>query len=647
MALDRAPRDLDAEKAAFALATLVPFVAYVATASGFGFWQDGGEIVAAAVDLDIAHPPGHPLASLVGRAFAYLPFGPLAFRVALGQAACAALASGFFARAVDTTLRAQGVRHPRVALAMSVGASWIAAFAYGFWLQGVRPEVYALEALLVAVVVERVVAVEAAWPTHDVRPLNAAALALGLGLANHHFMAILTLPAFLPTLVRTYRAKGARPVGWIALSIALGLLAYAYLPVRAHTEPPVDLGDPRDPANFVWVVSARAYQSSHGLTPQPLFDRMMDVLIALFESVNPLVVLLALAGAWALLRAPGARRLGFIWVAIAAVGALGRGWLGFVAGNPDALGYLMPVMQAIVALAAAFGGAIVALVIEARDEARREEAEAPSPRRENAKKRAAAPEGPPALALGVAAALVLGGLATLRFTAPRVSLLDFTSTDSFDGVRYRNLPTGAVVIAYGPETVFRHWSARAVEATRPDVTLLPMPFLGYPGMIRSLSDREPVLGEILRGYLIDGALRQPDVQSLATERPLLVEMNPRLPSGLLDTVVPSGLLYNVEPAGASDADIERGARAREGVLERLYGELGAPIDAQTRAQLVWLHYQDALFFARLGSHDAAMAATGRGLALVPESAELVALQRALLAESGPIDVTPFQVATPE
>jgi hypothetical protein len=642
MALVRTARDPQLELTALALATFVPFFAYVATASGFGYWLDGGELVAAGVDLDIAHPPGHPLASLVARAFAYLPIGPLAFRVAVGQAACAAVAGAFFFRAVDTTVRALGVEHDRVAVPLALGASWIATLSPGFWLQAVRPEVYALEAMLLALVLERFVALEARWPTLDLRPLYQAGLVLGLGLSNHHFMAVLTLPALAPTLARAYRARGLRPLGFFAAAVAVGLCTYLYLPVRASTDPPIDLGHPTDPASFFWVVSARAYQGTHALQESPLSDRLLDVVLALLENLHPVTLLLALAGSWALLRAPGARRIGWIWIATAGVGAFGRGFLGFVRGNPDALGYLMPTLLAVVALAASFVGAVAVVLGEQRA------AEAVERRgNERRKGEAARPPSPIATALGVIV-LVLG-LVQLRVSAASASLGELTATDAFDGPRYRDLPTRAVVVAFGPQTVFRHWSARAVEATRPDVTVLPMPFLGYPGMVRSLTEREPALSSTLRGYLIEGELRQPDVQSLAAERPLLVEMDPRVPESLIETVVPTGLLYGVEPGGAADTDVLRGARVREAILERLYADLGAQAEeGETRNQLVWLHYMDALFYARVGAREAARGAADHGLALAPEAAELVALRRALEGPGeGPIDVSPFLVATPE
>ncbi len=52
---------------ALLLASGVPFAAYLATASAHDFWLDGGEVTAQGIFLDIAHPPGHPLAGLVAK----------------------------------------------------------------------------------------------------------------------------------------------------------------------------------------------------------------------------------------------------------------------------------------------------------------------------------------------------------------------------------------------------------------------------------------------------------------------------------------------------------------------------------------------------------------------------------------------------
>lgn len=356
-------RDPNVRLVALGLAAGVPLAAYLATASAHDYWLDGGELTAHAVGLDIAHPPGHPLAGLLGKLVTLVPLGPIPLRVALAQALCAAIAAAFLYNAIDTTVRALGVTRDRLAVPTALGGTWLVATSHAWWFQAVRPEVYALQMLLVAIAIDRVVALEASWPTHDVRPLYTAALALGLGLANHHFVAFLVFPALAPTLARVYRARGARPLAWTALAVAVGLSAYVYLPVRAATDPPINLGDPTDAARFFWVVSARVYAQGSGLdAPQPLGERFADVLVILVENLHAVVLVLAVAGLYALLRTAGARRIGVVWVLILIVNLAARAWLKSVRNNPDVLGYMMPGIAAIGALATALVAAVLGKV---------------------------------------------------------------------------------------------------------------------------------------------------------------------------------------------------------------------------------------------------------------------------------------------
>src|SRR5688500_7067363 len=202
--------DPGVRRVALGFAAGVPLACYVATASAHGYWLDSGEFVAASVDLGIAHPPGQPLTALLGAIAALVPIGPLSLRVALAGALCAALAAAALFSAIDTTVRVLGLRHDRLAIPLARGATWLVAGAYGWWFQGVRPEVYAPQAALACIAIERIVAIEAAWPTQDVRPLYVATFAIGLALANHHFLAFLLLPTLAPTLARVRRARGTR-----------------------------------------------------------------------------------------------------------------------------------------------------------------------------------------------------------------------------------------------------------------------------------------------------------------------------------------------------------------------------------------------------------------------------------------------------
>src|SRR5947207_14559492 len=71
---------------------------YVAGVAPGMYWLDSSEFAAASFELGVAHPPGHPLALLLGKACALVPLGSVAFRVGLASALAAAVAVYFAAR---------------------------------------------------------------------------------------------------------------------------------------------------------------------------------------------------------------------------------------------------------------------------------------------------------------------------------------------------------------------------------------------------------------------------------------------------------------------------------------------------------------------------------------------------------------------
>ncbi len=620
--VSQARRDPTARLVAFALASGVPLACYLATASANGYWLDGGEFIAASVDLGIAHPPGHPLAALCGRLVALVPLGPLSFRIALASAFCTALAAAFLFSAIETTVRSFGIERALVTVPIALGGTWLVAGSYGWWFQAVRPEVYGLQALLTCIVLERVVALEAAWPTSDVRPAYGAALAVGFALANHHLTAFLLLPALAPTLARIHNARGIRSTAIVGMGTLLGLATYIYLPVRAATDPSVNLGSPTSIERVFWVVSAKVFQKDTGFAAQPMSERFADLAVILVDNLHAVPLMLAAAGLYAVLRMPGTRRIGVVWAVLALVNLAARAWLGPVRANPDVLGYVMPGLAAIGALAASFvAAALSALGGAERTRARR-------------------------TAVVISIVVAVMGAAQLRSTARSASLAQFSATDSFDDARRRSLPPRSVVLAYQPQTIFRTWGAEAEEHLRPDVTFVPMPFVAYPGMIDSLLARDRDLRGVLRAYLLDGELRQPELQTLAARRPSYLEMDAHVPTSVYETVVPAGLLYVVLPDGATDTDERLGTRDRKEVIARLYSRLGGERrEVETANQLLWMHYMAALHAAVSGDREAAREAVRLGLDVNPLASELRAFERALRGasadERGPMDITPF------
>ena len=68
---------------------------YLWTACPTLFIGDDGEIVSAAYTLGIAHPPGYPVFTMLGKIFSFIPVSNVAFRVNLLAVYFGALSSIF------------------------------------------------------------------------------------------------------------------------------------------------------------------------------------------------------------------------------------------------------------------------------------------------------------------------------------------------------------------------------------------------------------------------------------------------------------------------------------------------------------------------------------------------------------------------
>jgi hypothetical protein len=294
--------------------------------------------------------------------------------------------------------------------------------------------------------------------------------------------------------------------------------------------------------------------------------------------------------------------------------------MGFIHGNPDAVAYFMLSYSSLVAFAAFAVGVLLSALAEV------------TPSR-------------PRLAPLIASALALMTSGQFIRSWHTSSLASFADTDVFDDGLRRSLPPGAVVLAHNPQTIFRFWGGEAEELNRPDVTLIPLPLLTYPKLVDRLVVDEPELKPLLRDYVLDGALRATDLQSLATLRPVYVEMDVRVHPDMMELLVPDQLYHRVLTSNAAPADEVDAIRQHAALWADLYQRIGHPIDEHTETQLLWRHYTDSLYFAAIGATDAALRAVNAGLALNPHAQELVMMHDALKqARPGErIDIEPFVV----
>ena len=232
--------------AALGIASMAPSVTF----------GDAGEFTACAATLSLAHAPSYPFAALLGKALGtVLPLGNWAFRTNLLSALCGAGALALLAWA----LRLSGI---------GAAGRWTAVLGLGLcplWrVESGVTEVFALHGLLLAAILWLLV--RFSERLFAPRPMAALGLAFGLGMANHHTVA-LAVPAAAWEVWRSFRlAQGrsrdaGRALAWALAGFAVGFLVYLYLPVRARAAPPFDWGHPVDLSRFLWVFLRRDYGS--------------------------------------------------------------------------------------------------------------------------------------------------------------------------------------------------------------------------------------------------------------------------------------------------------------------------------------------------------------------------------------------------
>lgn len=597
------------------LSAAVPWMLYLVTASPGSYWLDAGEFVEASVELDIAHPPGHPLTALWGAAWSLLPLGALPFRLALGQALAAALATALLFRACLWTVRSLGAALGNAEVPLALLGAWAWALGAGVWFQAVRPEVYALQALTSLFALERLARLLLGVPhdarARDPRPLYAAALATGLGLTNHHVMAGFTLPALLGCALWVARVHRVRPLLRSALFGSIGLSVYIYLPLRALSDPPANFGDPRTFSNFAWVVSARVYAKSIGNAVQPALERVADLTLVLIEHFHVLLPL-ALLGAYAASRSRGGARAAALWCGVAASAFGLKLAMGFERNNPDSVAYVMAGLAGVAALASAGAASLLG----------------------------AARRWPRGVVGAAWAAALLVPASAAAWTRAQCDLGAFHGTDGFDEQRLRRVPPRSAIVATTPQTVFRQLELQASERIRPDVVLLPLPFLNYPGVAAALVRAHPELAPIVQGMQRAERIDPEALAGVARQRPVLLELDPHTPSSAYAALSPRGPLYAWVGAPQAARDLPHAAVAQREAYLRIAADLGGALhETETARQWLYAHFFDALYYAQRAAPTPALQALAAARALFPQEAALQRLESEIARSGGaPIDV---------
>ena len=167
------------------LVALVTFGVYLYTTPRVVTLEDSGLFLMASHFGGVAHPPGYPLHSILGKLFTWLPVGSVAFRVHLlsGPSASLTCAAVFW---IARSLIGRS------------GPAWAAGLAYGFslvfWSQAIVAEVYTLNTLLTFLLLACCLGFASSG---NPRLLPWIGLFYGLGLSNHWPLIQLAVPGLL------------------------------------------------------------------------------------------------------------------------------------------------------------------------------------------------------------------------------------------------------------------------------------------------------------------------------------------------------------------------------------------------------------------------------------------------------------------
>jgi len=205
-------------------ATLTPSLSYLS--------PDGNELATVPYILGLAHSPGYPLYTWLGKIFTWLPIGDVAHRMNLMSAILGSLSVGGLYLIILALLHPKACSRTirRVCAAL---ASLLFAFSITFWSQAVIAEVYTPNIALVALTLLAILHWER---TRRDRDFFLFALTFGLSLGMH--MSDLGFaPAFALFILLTDIKILKRFTWWLAglLGFGIGTAQFLWLPLKANT----------------------------------------------------------------------------------------------------------------------------------------------------------------------------------------------------------------------------------------------------------------------------------------------------------------------------------------------------------------------------------------------------------------------------
>lgn len=416
---------------------------------------DSAELTAAAASFGVAHAPGYPLFTLLGGLAATLtPHSP-AHGVNLFNAFCAA--------AAVVCLFFLLLRLTSQTLASAAGALTL-AFSYHFWLYAHVPEISALNAFFVGLVLLFMLRLpDTLGPTTPyIQKLRPLAFVAGLGFSHHHSIVFLMpgVALYVMLWMRKNSVKiSIKSLGILLFWFSLGLTPYLYVAIRAHAMPYMNAGTVTTLSRFIDHFSRRAYGTT-SLTPEytPFNNMAIDSAIPFFGGS------LADSFSWV---GVGMGVLGFgflLWRSPRIFAVVGLSWLlagpFFVAwaGMPATSVVLKTILERFF-IGSFFLFAVGVGVGLARVN-------------EKISRAFAGSAWPGWIKFSLLGAVFLLPAGLLAKNWARLDFSSFTLCETYGRDLLASLPKNALVFVNGDNSLFTLWYMQAVKKERPDLKIL-------------------------------------------------------------------------------------------------------------------------------------------------------------------------------